>query len=373
MSNETETDDILQEVAKDLLTSYIPVIVFLILLAFLGITGNVTATWYFGHKKKKSSTEMFITVLAVVDLIVCLLISLYVAQLFVNISVYTNKFLCKASYFIYHWGILLSVSILSAVAVDRFKKICRPFGEQFTCTTAKRISLALTLASGVISSRDFLTYDSFAVNVTISDITVEGRLCMNTRSETLEWAVRASHIIDAFIVSVIFVILIFTYVGIIYSLYKHRQHMEEKVFKSGVNLRVYSNDVTDSPSEDSRKSSKSIPDSVQRASVQFKQNISKSERSTTLMMLAASVGLLICFVPYFVATLIKLRETDIEYELTAWYRFAISSVLANSVINPIVYCVFNPKYRRYLMNLPTRCIKRGQTNYMESPTESIDT
>ena len=306
--------------------------VFLILLAVIGIPGNLIAAAYFRQTKGKKSTDMFIFVLSIVDLLICASIFVYIVQLSLNVSVYLNRHLCKLTFFVYHWIILLSVSIVCAIAVDRFIKMRLPKERHFKCTTARNISLVLVLASCLISLRDFWTYDSFAVNITISDITVEGRMCMNVRSENLKSVVTAFYVIDISTMSIILVILVSSYAGIVWKLYKHRK-VRKSYFQENPNTDP------ESPSHDSRTII--------------------AERDVTLMMLFVSVALIVCFVPYFIVNLIKFQGKDIEFELTAGYRFALGLVLTNSACNPVIYSIFNPPYRRYLCDKFTRCIRRN--------------
>ena len=78
-------------------------------------------------------------------------------------------------------------------------------------------------------------------------------------------------------------------------------------------------------------------------------NIKRSERRVTFMMLAVSVAFLLCFLPYFVMRSTQgkwqyFNEKDFSVEL--WLPFLIPVV--NSVINPILYCVLNQRYRRFV-------------------------
>ncbi|XP_045201912.2 D(2) dopamine receptor A-like [Mercenaria mercenaria] len=77
------------------------------------------------------------------------------------------------------------------------------------------------------------------------------------------------------------------------------------------------------------------------------------ERSLTIMMLAVSLVYVLCFSPYF-AVRIALRNTadnSDEFELSAGVQFVLRLVYVNSVFNPIIYCIFNPKFRRYIKRI----------------------
>ena len=120
MFNETETRNLLQAVAQELQVSYIPIIKFLVLFVLIGVPGNVVSAYYFGFKREKTSNNTFTMALAFTDLYVCGIIVVYIYELYGNISFFTTRFLCKASFCAFLGGIFLSISIVCAIAVDRY-------------------------------------------------------------------------------------------------------------------------------------------------------------------------------------------------------------------------------------------------------------
>ena len=83
---------------------------------------------------------------------------------------------------------------------------------------------------------------------------------------------------------------------------------------------------------------------------------SRTERNLTVMMFAVTIGLAVCFTPYFFASVgIRVISHTTEDELHTGIQFALRSPFFNSVINPIIFCVFNRQYRRYIRNVFTRC------------------
>ena len=323
-------------------------------MALIGIPGNSTAAVYYFRKQEKSTTEMFILVLAFVDLLVSLFIVVYVSEVAFDSLNSTNGSYCKTAYFLVHGVIGLSVSIVCAIAVDRFIKFYLANKIHMKSTTAIYISLGLAFVSLLNSSRDFITYDNVALNITVSDITVEARMCLHVKSGNLEWVVKASAIIDIFIISIVVFILLGTYTGIVYKLYSHRQRMKAHE-KNRFNIPERSNTSPGSSSRGSEKVCVSVPTQIRKNDTHSNYDLISAERNITLMMLSASAALSICFLPYFIVNLINFRG----YEFSVWYKLAVSSALLNSVINPIIYCIFTPKYRKYITSLFTHCIRRS--------------
>ena len=370
MSNQTETENLLQKVEQELVVSYIPVIILLVLMVLIGIPGNSTAAAYFFRKRDKSSTEMFIMVLAFVDLIVSLFIVFYIYEVSSDSLNVTHGSICKAVYFLIHGTIGLSVLIVCAIAVDRFIKLYLPANRHIKSTTARYISVGLAVLSFLNSSLDIVTYDRLALNITVSNVTVEAHTCLNVRSEDLQWAIKASNISDIFFLSVVVLILLSTYTGIVYKLYSHRKRMNARE-EIPLNAQESLNTSAGTSSRGSLKACESVRAKFNKNDTPSKYDMISAERNITLMMLCASVALSVCYVPYFIVNLIDFQG----YEFSVWYKLAISSALLNSVINPIIYCLFTPKYRKFFKSLFTRCIQRsgeGLDSSAETREEIID-
>ncbi|XP_060564271.1 D(2) dopamine receptor-like [Ruditapes philippinarum] len=83
------------------------------------------------------------------------------------------------------------------------------------------------------------------------------------------------------------------------------------------------------------------------------------ERNITLMMFAVTVGLVVCFTPYFIGTVgTRALSSTNESELNIGNELALRFPFFNSIINPIIFCVFNPQYRRYVLGKLAACLLR---------------
>lgn len=125
-------------------------IVFLGAYIVLGVLGNSLVIYvYFLRFKTFSENRFFIPSLAVIDLIAC------VANCSVQLSeelaryVYKSDIDCKFGRYLCLTTTLVSIFTLLIIAIDRYLKICRPFGRQLSLKW-KKLSIAISLIAALI-------------------------------------------------------------------------------------------------------------------------------------------------------------------------------------------------------------------------------
>lgn len=404
LSSSLDSDQLLQEAYQKKVKAHIPLITFLAVIAIIGIIGNILTIIFYGFKikVKKSSTIVLITLLALLDLIVCFLCFTTIADVSVNI-LFTSDILCKVMYFFDHWIVVSSVFTLWIIAIDRYRRMCKPQGRQLTVKSAVAAVVFMSTFSMLFSAHDFFTFSTVKVNISTSDSSipyVTGHYCTNTDDPDLHTAVLVFHILDIATMTACLVTFIFTYGNIWRSLREHNRNTVHLHLKTSAsfqmstsegNGKVYQNDedkitepdVADpltrnanvhfslgsdintehlqvSPSTSSFVSTDtkltSTSNSVKCRRRSKSSRNSRSERSLTIMMFAVTVGFIICFTPYFIVSVgIRITSATKESELDTGIQFALRSPFWNSVINPIIFCVFNTHYRRYVKEIFTKC------------------
>jgi hypothetical protein len=81
------------------------------------------------------------------------------------------------------------------------------------------------------------------------------------------------------------------------------------------------------------------------------------EWNITFMMFATTIVFLVCFFPYFIIRVfirLVLRSGK-EYNFSPLIQFALKLPYLNSAFNPIVYSIFNVKFRRFIKRLISKC------------------
>lgn len=131
----------------------VPAAIWLFAICICGILGNLLVLHVFRTKFRLSNYKVFIITVALIDLFACsVAIPLELVLMFTGYTIDdSNGRMCKYSRF---FDVLLTVSaafVLLAISIDRFRKVCRPFGIQISTTSAKVICV-LSLVIGLFVS-----------------------------------------------------------------------------------------------------------------------------------------------------------------------------------------------------------------------------
>ena len=171
MDNVTGTELIATDVYSVYDFSHLPTwardlqVVYLILIAVLGIPGNTCLILVLGKKENKSSTDYLILTMAVLETF-CSGIS-STLNMIRSISWWetiASTTFCKILIFVsYQFG-LTSILLLASIAVDRYVKTCRPFNISFSVRKAKCMCLAI-LSTGVLMALPTLPVYSLDQNL----------------------------------------------------------------------------------------------------------------------------------------------------------------------------------------------------------------
>ena len=199
---------------------------------------------------------LFLTGLDLVNCVTTLPMEIFVMRYTVMLD---RPWLCKISRFSTYTMNSSSAAILVAIAVDRFKRICRPHGPQFSAKMSKYICIFCIVLALSFSWPSLLIYGTRVVNLGL----VEGRACLleNKYDNTV-------YPVVYFVVMTASTLVIFTTLSILYyfvglQVYRHRRNRlirkaESMVAKSLV-IQEHSNNDTllqDSDSTELRKNMK---------------------------------------------------------------------------------------------------------------------
>ena len=81
----------------------------------------------------------------------------------------------------------------------------------------------------------------------------------------------------------------------------------------------------------------------------------------TFIMFAITLMFILSYLPYFAVTIWRIFARDRNTELTYGIQIALRSYLVNSTINPIIYGMFNPSFRKFLKSL-LRCKTQSESS-----------
>lgn len=155
----------------------VPLMAFLTILGISGIIGNSLVCYIYKTEYKTSNCRTFLIVLSSIDLFKSgAIIPFKVWTLFWEYN-FTNVWICKLSIFLYIWPTMTSGFLLFAIAVDRYRKVCKHYSWQIShiatrnmCISAFLLGVAFSWMLPVIHG--ITTAKHSVYNITISQCEV---------------------------------------------------------------------------------------------------------------------------------------------------------------------------------------------------------
>ncbi|XP_045180517.2 uncharacterized protein LOC123539804 [Mercenaria mercenaria] len=187
MFNLTVTDEILQELNDEKARALIPAMVFCGLLMAFGTVGNILVVFFYGFKSKTTSATCFILALAIFDLVACLFgipIEISDMRLF---YLFKSIPACRLLVFVNHFAVIASAFTLCFIAIDRYKRICKPFDKQMSVKRA-RLICGICAGLGVLlgwPSVALYTVENVDINTTYENepVVITGYDCTSVKAE----------------------------------------------------------------------------------------------------------------------------------------------------------------------------------------------
>ncbi|XP_045182818.2 cholecystokinin receptor-like [Mercenaria mercenaria] len=370
---------LLEQLNNEKAALMIPAFVYLVVLMLAGISGNILICYYYGFKSRRSSDNMFILSVAMYDLTLCTLsipIEIVDIRLFYNFP-YASA--CKVMRFVNYFTAIGSAFTLIVIAIDRYRKICRPFKKQFKNKEAKiacGISIPFSL---LLSWPAAIFYTSVPSNVQTEDgIELQGFDCTTTREASYKiylWIFNGFFLL-AFIISTIILFVLYSLVG--RAIYKHNKaqikytrpkspyshtvesHMTENNSpKVNVNKRKTNREtegVIEAHSTRSEIHSKIDPNKP-------KEHVSVKTMKFTTVMFVITTVFIVSFLPHLVLSLWRAFQGTYDWETLSdaglvALQIGLRSYFLNSAINPLTYGLFNSKFRAFFYMTFCPCCKR---------------
>ncbi|KAL4217611.1 hypothetical protein ACF0H5_022353 [Mactra antiquata] len=225
--NGSVTDDMLQEMNDEKARVLIPAMIYCGLLMLIGTVGNGLVVYFYGFKSKTTSATCFILALAVFDLIACVLgIPIEISDM-VLFYLFRSIPACRLLVFVNHFAVIASAFTLCFIAIDRYKRICKPFDRQMNVRRA-RIFVCICAGLGVFlgwPSIALYTVEEVAINTTYHGQSVQiiGYDCTSVKAEAYAVYAWAYSVIQFVGFLGVTVTLIGCYFLVGRQLYKHKK------------------------------------------------------------------------------------------------------------------------------------------------------
>ena len=224
MSNETDTRWLLEKLNDEKAVTLIPAMAVLAFLMVLGLFGNSMVCFFYGFKSKTTPATCFILALAIFDVLACTIaIPVEIADMRF-FYMFESVEACRLLVFINHFSVIGSAFTLSAIAVDRYKRICKPFDKQLSIKQA-RIVCAVCGALGVLLGWPAIAlYNVEVVNINNTyNVSLTGYDCTSVKNPAYEPYAWAYNVVQfaGFIGVTLALIIAYFLVG--RQLYKHKK------------------------------------------------------------------------------------------------------------------------------------------------------
>ncbi|XP_060066071.1 alpha-2B adrenergic receptor-like [Ylistrum balloti] len=187
----------------------------------IGLFGNPLVIYFYGCRMKTTASYMFIVTLAIFDLVSCIISMPMEISDLINFYTFDSAATCRALRFVNYFSCIGSGTTLIAIAVDRFRKICKPFDSQITERMARWIIF------GVIVFALFCSWPAIFLNTVIEknlteDTSVVARDCTLNPDEEYKLFVTIYNSFLFLCFIIVFVVLTALYTLVGRQLYKLR-------------------------------------------------------------------------------------------------------------------------------------------------------
>ncbi|KAH3711413.1 cholecystokinin receptor-like [Dreissena polymorpha] len=346
----------LDQINTEVVTLMTPLIVYLSVVMFFGLLGNILVCFYYGHETRRSGHAVFICTLALFDLATC---ALSIPLEFVDTKFYytfTNIPLCRFLSFVNQVTVMGSAFTLLAIAVDRFRRICRPLKKQLDLTKCKLVCVLSFVLSLVYSWPALILYTSVEVDLRASSgRIVKGHDCATSTVKSYKtyiWGHNVLYLIT-FIIGTGTLVVMYSLVG--KAIYQHKRYV----------ARNHSNHTDVQTPQTSRCD---IGVEKNEASCDGKSQINEMQQNEecsnnvsikyTMIMLVIAAVFIISFLPYLILVILNaflgIKDSAKGGALVA-YKIGSRSYFLMSAINPMIYGLLNTQFRKYYSSKLVRC------------------
>ena len=172
-----------EQLRREELERLIPLIVYLSLISICGTLGNCLVCHVYKTKYGPSNCRLFVICLSAIDLFSCVLVIPFEIAVVSKEYNFTVEVACQISVFLNTWPTLSSGLMLLAIAVDRYRKVCKPFGWQISLRWARYICIInIFLAVGFSWPSPILYGTNRKIisphNITISECAIKSSMKM---------------------------------------------------------------------------------------------------------------------------------------------------------------------------------------------------
>ncbi|XP_062582376.1 C3a anaphylatoxin chemotactic receptor-like [Saccostrea cucullata] len=287
-----------------------PTVIFLGILIFVGVIGNIIVLVVYIRKYPSTTFKFYILALAVIDLLTCSISMPFEIADNVLPFLFFNETLCQVGRFLGNVFKIASAFVIVVMAIGRYKKICHPFSKSTTISQARLACVVSVVLAIVFSWPTILIQGirerNLKFNITGFDCTINSDMA-HTNYPFIFSTVLFS------LYAIVFLALVVLYSLVIYSLNQHAKEQEQFAFND---------------------------------------NVRKSNPRITKMMIAITVAFILCYIPNCILDAISTFKHGYVAPpspiVLATFPLIARTFFINNVINPFIYLFGDPKFRNII-------------------------
>ena len=407
----------------------LPVSVIFGLTAVLGFVSNMIVVYIYGLKYKRCNFKYFLFVMGVIGVVQCSIMLPTQAAEMHYWFVFPESWLCRVSAYVFGYTVIACYFVLLLIAIDRFRKVCRPYGWQIQANTARNLCILVSIAAlvfalppGIISGHHNFVTSYKGRNITVTVCATDDMY------QNRDWAIYFLLISGGFPVSVVIVVTCALYGLILTQFYQGTAVQLQSLYKNASTqvandlvvteiprscsvTEVIPNNTPEgsptrkckSPDSDSKVEKKSPPksfDKVIRIFFRNQDGFNKSDgkqsgvlrssgssisrggvrhrimRKTLIVLIitvTCIVALILTFCLHIIAEDINRNALGVsEAKLLAFVIFHRGSFSIICAVFPIVYGIRDPKFRHAILQMFSKNAQMSQTPAQNVPSMNED-
>ncbi|KAK3088795.1 hypothetical protein FSP39_023790 [Pinctada imbricata] len=297
---------------------YLGGICLLCLVVVLGLIGNIHVFLVYLRKSfNPSNYRIYVLWLASLDIFNCAVVAPLVIQYQLQSMTYPSNILCKIFRFLLYFTAVASTSSLVVIAIDRHRRVTNPLANQLSHKHAKLLCLVSFAVGVVLSWPAIFLYELTEVNSGVEGLA--GNRCFFTSEvKAFQFFFNVILIAFFFIVSLT-LIIVYLRIG--------REINRQQRFR----------------------------DSVRRPSLRPLERNTRPRLNSTITLRTVTIAYILCALPHhaLVIPILAMPNFDCILSLPAavlYYTF-IWTYFINSVLNPFIYGIKDPKFRSALKSV----------------------
>lgn len=332
----------------------LPVICYVSLLIIVGGIGNSIVFYVYKTKSKSTTKRVFISVLAVFDLMNCLIVMPFEIYDLRNQYKFLSEEFCKSMRFVEFAIVLAAGFTLVAVAIDRYMNLCvRSSRILFTRRRAKRACF-ICVGLSIVFSWPTVMFAGLVVSpVREANVSINGFECSSFSDESINARIYLYILNIVFILSLVLMIILYSMIGM--TLYRRRKGSVH----DGL---IFMNDASESTKIQKSHSNMN----VERCGFAIgKMGVRMT--GSTLIFYSVTIVFIIGFLPHLITRVLKITHTAfVEVNnrdgVEVAYNMLIRSYMINSAANPFIYSIIHKRFRQEIVRTCRKCARLFRTD-----------